>query len=209
MTSEGIDHDRVALEKRAARAVVRAGIARLSPAARALASARVCQRLMAMPEFLGARCVMLFAPMSEEVDLTPVMERLARSGRLACVPRMDWDARTMEPAQIGPLGWADLVPTRYGLREPAPTARRVDPSEIDVVIVPGVAFDAACHRLGRGGGFYDRFLARPELRRAFLLGVGYAVQLVDRVPRTDLDRPVNAVVTDDRLVIRRPAGEPR
>jgi 5-formyltetrahydrofolate cyclo-ligase len=87
-----------------------------------------------------------------------------------------------------------LVPGRYGVREPAPSA----PSEAlgpDVlVLVPGVAFDATGGRLGRGMGLWDRALA--EERGAVVVGVGYELQWVERVPREPHDRLVSAVLTE-------------
>lgn len=203
MTDERTDEDGVALEKRAARAAVRSAVSALSPTARVLASGCVCQRLMAMEAFGKARTVMLYAPLRDEIDLTGVLERCRETGRRVCAARAGWQARSLEPAEVGGTGWEELVEARYGLREPAPGAPAVNLEEIDLLIVPAMAFDREGHRLGRGGGFYDRFLARAELRRAFLLGVGFAPQLVARVPRLEHDRPVDAVVTDDGIIVRR------
>lgn len=203
MTAERVDQDGALLEKRALRDATRRAIVALPPTARRLASDRVCQRIMALPAFGSARCVMLFSPLADEVDLSGVLARCRESGRVVCAPRADWEHRTMEPAEVGGIGWEALTPERHGIHEPGPEAPGVNLGEIDLIIVPGVAFDREGHRLGRGGGFYDRFLARAELRRAFLLGVGFAVQLVARVPRQDHDRPVDAVVTDGEIIVRR------
>lgn len=84
----------------------------------------------------------------------------------------------------------------FGIREPdANTARQVFPGEDDTILVPGLAFDRAGGRLGRGGGFYDRFLAQwPHARR---VGVGFSIQLIDAVPREAHDAQVDAIVTED------------
>jgi 5-formyltetrahydrofolate cyclo-ligase len=146
---------------------------------------------------------MLFAPLPDEVDLTPVLQRCRETGRRVCVARANWETRITEPAEVGGSLLEELAPARHGVREPPAAAPLVPLEEIDLVLVPALAFDTGCHRLGRGGGFYDRFLARAELRRAFLLGVGFGVQLVTSVPRSEHDRPVDAVVTDTDLVVRR------
>ncbi len=208
MTDEQTDEDGVALEKRAARAAVRSAVSALSPSARTLASARVCQRVMAMVAFGRARTVMLYAPLTDEIALSAVLERCRWTGRRVSAGRAGWEARSLEPAEVGGIGWEELVEVRYGLREPAPGAPAVKLEEIDLVIVPALAFDKEGHRLGRGGGFYDRFLARAELRRAFLLGVGFAPQLVARVPRLEHDRPVDAVITDGEIIVRRWPDDP-
>lgn len=209
MTDEQTNPDRVAMEKRAARAAVRAAVGALTTTGRALGSAAVCQRVMALRAFAAARVVMLFAPLEDEVDLARVLERCRETGRRACAVRTDWDRMSLEPAEIGGRrgeGWVGLQTARYGLREPGAEAPAVRLEEIDLVLTPGVAFDRECHRLGRGGGFYDRFLARPELRRACLIGVGFGVQIVAKTPRALHDRPVDAVITDREIIVRRMRG---
>jgi 5-formyltetrahydrofolate cyclo-ligase len=95
-----------------------------------------------------------------------------------------------------------------GIREPDPRGRRparVD--RVDVVIAPGVAFDAAGRRLGYGGGFYDRLL--PRLRPGTpVVGVAFATQVVDAVPATARDAPVDMIVTESGTIVATPTDEP-
>jgi 5-formyltetrahydrofolate cyclo-ligase len=201
---EQTSQDAVALEKRAARAAVRAAVSALTPTERALGSAAVCQRVMGTEAFAAARVVMVFAPLGDEVDLERVVDRCRETGRRVCAARTDWDRSLLEPAMLTAergAGWSGLARARYGLREPPPEAAKLELREVDLVLVPGVAFDRSCHRLGRGGGFYDRFLSRPELSRAYLIGVGFGVQVVSTVPRSGHDRPVHAVVTDREVIV--------
>ncbi|MDQ4006282.1 MAG: 5-formyltetrahydrofolate cyclo-ligase, partial [Actinomycetota bacterium] len=110
-------------------------------------------------------------------------------------------------AEVGPGD--PLDPTGYGPREPA---RRipVDPLTVDVVVAPGLAFDRLGHRLGYGGGHYDRYLGRLG-EGALRIGVAFSLQLVDRVPTEPGDRPVDIVVTDAGVIEARSGGgdEPR
>jgi 5-formyltetrahydrofolate cyclo-ligase len=205
MANDAAEND-VALEKRAVRAAVRARIGAMPPSERWLASAAVCQRVMALGVFARARTVMLFAPLPDEVDLTGVLVRCREDGKRVCAARADWETREMVPAEVGGGDWSALVIGRFGVREPGAGAAVVNALEIDLVLVPGVAFDAGGHRLGRGGGFYDRFLARPELGRAALIGVGFGVQVVAKVPRSGHDRPVDAVITERGVIVRRAMG---
>ena len=97
--------------------------------------------------------------------------------------------------------WSDLQPSRFGILEPLPDAVFFEPVELDLILLPGVAFDRFGRRLGRGRGFYDRGLARaqevPGPRR---LGVGFDFQLVERVPVGELDQPVHGVLTERGLL---------
>jgi 5-formyltetrahydrofolate cyclo-ligase len=94
---------------------------------------------------------------------------------------------------------ADLIPGFYGIPEPRKGLAPVDPAVIDVVIVPGSAFDRAGGRIGYGGGFYDGFLRRlrPDAQR---IGIGFEAQLVERVPREAHDLCVDLVVTEARTI---------
>jgi 5-formyltetrahydrofolate cyclo-ligase len=89
-----------------------------------------------------------------------------------------------------------IAPGRHGLREPV-GGTVIDPKDLGVVIVPGLAFDERGNRLGRGGGFYDRFLATTP---AFRIGVCFEVQLASSVPAGPLDVPMDAVVTERRVI---------
>lgn len=93
---------------------------------------------------------------------------------------------------------AALQPSRWGLREPLPQ-NPVHPSEIDLVLVPGVAFGRDGARCGRGGGFYDRFLAAlaPTVCK---IGIGFDFQLVEDVPMEPHDHPMDLIVTDAGVV---------
>jgi 5-formyltetrahydrofolate cyclo-ligase len=91
-----------------------------------------------------------------------------------------------------------LHPTDYGPREPS---RRVpvDPSEVDVVITPGLAFNRRGNRLGYGGGYYDRYLRRLH-PTALRVGIGFSGQVLDDVPSGEEDEPVDMIVTDEEVI---------
>jgi len=94
----------------------------------------------------------------------------------------------------------DLVAGAFGVREPGAGARRIEVAALEVLLVPGLAFDETGMRLGRGGGFYDRLLALPDLR-ARLVGVCFEVQVLPELPVEAHDRAVDAVVTENGVRI--------
>lgn len=98
-----------------------------------------------------------------------------------------------------PTGWTS---GRGGMLEPDPAIPGIDPSELSLVIVPGLAFDSSGNRLGRGAGFYDRFLSRADLR-ALKIGVAFDVQVVPRVPISSGDVAMDGVVTPSGDIVRR------
>ena len=171
-----------------AKAALRAEMAsiRLRPDERALDSAAICEYVKALPEWAEARVVLLFAALPDE----PNVDELWDESKQVCLPRFRSD-RTYEATFVRDS--ADLVSGQYGILEPPKSATCAGASEVDVVITPGVAFDADGYRLGRGRGFYDRWL---EGLKAFRCGVGYDHQLVhDSVPHEPHDARMGVVVT--------------
>ena len=180
-------------QKRALRREARARRDGLSPGERERMSDEVAENVMALPAVENATTVMAFSSFGSEVDTGPVIERLERDGRRVALPRVEGRDIVAVAYRSG-----DRVrPTSFGALEPA-GGERVAPEEIDVVIVPGLAFDRSGHRVGYGRGFYDRFLAtlRPD---ALTVGICFSVQLRDEVPQGRDDRPVDLVVTEHGL----------
>ena len=156
-------------------------------------SDEVARKVLALPAVVDARTVMAFSSFGSEVDTGPIIERLERDGRRVALPRMEGRIIVAVAYRSGD----PVKPSSYGALEPA-GGEKVAPQEIDVVIVPGLAFDRSGHRVGYGRGFYDRFLGalRPD---ALTVGICFSVQLVDEVPHGRGDRPVDVVVTEDGL----------
>lgn len=167
------------------------------PGPSAPASEAACSRLAGLPQLDGARCVALFASLPDEPSTQPLFE-LLRIRDLRCLLPRTTDARQLEFCQVP--RWEDLQSGRYGVSEPPADSVVVSLEEADIVVVPGVAFDASGGRLGRGGGYYDRALARIE--RPFVVGFALEGQVVEEVPRGELDQLVDAVVTERRVLSR-------
>ncbi|MBK8913232.1 MAG: 5-formyltetrahydrofolate cyclo-ligase [Phycisphaerales bacterium] len=180
------------------RSLVKARVAALSPEQRRTASAAACARLMAQPEFQNARVILAFLSLPDEIDADGVTRAALADGRRVCLPRVDWNARTMAPVEIRSLDADVSPPGRHGLREPR-VAPAVDAAEIDFVLVPGVALSEEGGRLGRGAGFYDRFLADPRLR-AVRCGFAFEAQIVEHVPLEAHDARMNLIVTEQRTI---------
>ena len=167
----------------------------IPPPVRAELGARVVEHLLSLPEMSAARTVMVFYSFGAELPTATLIERLHREGRRVLLPFLD-PAGTMEAAEVAPDDV--LAPTSYGPKEPS-SRTAIDPVEVDIVVAPGLAFDRGGHRLGYGGGHYDGYLRR--LRNGVpRIGIGFAAQLVERVPSGEDDQLLDAVVTEDGVV---------
>ncbi len=193
--------------KRTLRAELRAVVAGMTEAERAAASAAVRGHLTASAVWARAEVVMLYAADGSEPDLDGVIRSGAAAGKTVCVPRVDWEGKRLIPAAVGSGGAADLVTDRHGIRVPATGCALVDPDSVELVVVPGVGFARDGTRLGRGGGFYDRFLAERSADGSMpvvVLGACFAAQVVGRIPSGAHDRRVDWLVTEAGLeMVRR------
>ncbi len=130
-----------------------------------------------------------------EVDTHPMIERALRMGKRVVVPRVDLENKALKLYLITNLQ-SDLEEGTFGVMEPRlHKARPVDRREIHSVIVPGLAFDRTHHRLGRGAGFYDRFLGElgPSASK---IGLAFSFQVVPTLPHESHDTTVDWVLTD-------------
>ena len=139
--------------------------------------------------------VMAYLALPGELDPAGAIAMWRARGVTVAAPRVDWESRSMTPAALTG-GREQLVETRHGLREPGPDAPELAIEQISLLIVPGLAFTACKARLGRGGGFYDRFLSRLDAATV-TVGLVLSCQIVDEIPIEPHDRGVGAVITED------------
>jgi 5-formyltetrahydrofolate cyclo-ligase len=183
----------LAAEKRRLRRLVAERRRAVAPAEAARAAARIAERLLAEPVVRAARRIALYAALPDEVPTRPLFDAFAVLDRPLLLPRIVGEAAL---AFAAVADWSALAPGRYGVLEPPAQAETAALAEGDLVLVPGVAFDRAGHRLGRGGGFYDRAFPPGAPRPPFLIGVAFELQLVAAVPHGAGDRRMQAVVTE-------------
>jgi 5-formyltetrahydrofolate cyclo-ligase len=172
--------------------------AELTEEARREKSAVIRRNILDFPLFHAAQCVFTFIPFGNEVDIKAVIDEGKNAGKRIAIPKTFVKEKYMVPYEYE--GSGELVQGVYGIQEPEPgKAKIVQPSEIDLILVPGVAFDRKGGRLGYGGGFYDRFLAGYDGRPP-LVAVCFKDQLVEEVPMETHDFQVDYIVTDDEII---------
>lgn len=166
----------------------------LDSEARAAASAAIAERLTNSEQWSTARVVAAFVGVGLEVDTLPIIECAQREGKRLLLPRC-LSSTTLEFAEYRTC---DVLESgRFGIPEPMADRPGESLHGIDLVLVPGLAFDCFGGRLGKGAGYYDRAFAPMEKQALpVLLGLGFALQVTQRVPMTTLDISLDAVLTE-------------
>ncbi len=156
-------------------------------------SARICGHLQRWPRFSQSRLTLAYCSFRGEPDLSALLQQQRSWGLPRCegkaliwhrwYPTCDWPLR----------------PGTYGITEPDPASPLVDPSRVEVILVPCLACDVNGFRLGYGGGFYDRMLKQPEWANKITLGIVFEYARLPQVPRDPWDIPLSGICTESGL----------
>ena len=177
------------MTKKELRAAMKKKNLSLSPEERAAASGRIFRRVAESGPFGTARCVAFFCALPDEPATEEALVRWGSAKRIV-VPRVGGDAMRFFDYAPGALRAG-----AFGIAEPDVDAELCEPSEIDLIVVPGTAFTQAGARMGRGRGYYDKYLSQPGVK-AVKVGVCFACQLIGELPAEPHDVTMDYVITD-------------
>ena len=158
-------------------------------------SLSIQEKLFQLDAYRRARTVCFFVGMDDEVNTVPMIESALSAGKRVLVPLTNLENKELKLFEIRDIR-LDLAPGTLGILEPDPAkAQGVESKEAECVVVPGLAFDLKNGRLGRGAGFYDRFLASLPLS-AFKVGLAFSFQVFPKIPQEEHDHPLDVVLTE-------------
>lgn len=157
-------------------------------------SKEIATRVLGLDELQSASTVLAFASIRNEVRTELLVDALRRSDKRLVFPRVVAEGLALHLVE----STSELAEGAFSVPEPKDTAPRVDPSEVDFVLVPALAVDERGYRIGYGGGYYDRLL--PLTTRACTCVLAFDFQLIAEVPNLPLDVPADLVVTDARII---------
>ncbi len=157
-------------------------------------SSAIIKRLLHLEEYEKAKTIMFYIGINKEVKTEEAVKAALAAGKNVAVPVSDLENGRIMPVKLTSL--TALKPGAYGILEPA-GGKEVDAKEIELVVVPGLAFDGEGNRIGYGLGFYDRFLRNISAKR---IALAYEIQIVDRVIATENDVQMDLIVTDERVI---------
>ena len=153
--------------------------------------------MAATQHFKDASVVMVYMPLHYEVDTKDVILSAWQQGKTVVAPRIEWEHKHMLAVEIHSLE-SDFMVGERGIRNPVKTVP-VPFEQIDLVIAPALGFDRRGNRLGRGGAYYDRFFANGGLN-AIKCGFAFKEQVVESLPTTVTDVPMDLLVTDEEVI---------
>ena len=177
----------------------------ISLASRKAKSRRIAEALSELSAYRKARTVMLYVSFGSEVNTEQMIKSAVSEGKKVVVPFLGKTKEEIKAAKISSAK-NDLVRGAFGIKEPKPRlCREIPHRKIDLVVVPAVVFDKACHRVGYGKGYYDKWLKKIPLKSR--IGIAFDTQLIEKIPRCKNDVPVSMVITDKRTIVKNPKGE--
>ena len=175
---------------------IRAALAKVTLAVRIAESHDLCRLLE--PQLQSAHTSLFFAPLPDELDVWPLLEKLLPSKKVCALPSFDAAVQFYSARRVTNLE-TDIGTGKFGVSEPLDRCEEISLDRFDLVLVPGVAFDLNGHRLGRGRGFYDRILSQAS---GVKCGVAYDFQLLEKIPTEPHDARVDFIFTPSRCVKR-------
>jgi 5-formyltetrahydrofolate cyclo-ligase len=185
------------MSKQQLRADMKAFLSKISPEERHARSLAACNHLIAEKDFKLAQMVMIFLSLPSEVETSTLAIKAWQACKRIAVPRVHPDGIRMDPIEISSFEVCKPGSLK-GVREPA-EGMPVPLAMIDIVVIPGMAFDRCGYRVGRGKGFYDRFLSQDGFK-AKRCGFCFHEQLHDTVPTEQHDIPMDLIVTDQEVI---------
>ncbi|MDO8536491.1 MAG: 5-formyltetrahydrofolate cyclo-ligase [Candidatus Omnitrophota bacterium] len=154
--------------------------------------------------YVKAKSIFIYVSKEEEVDTIKIIEKALKDGKTVYLPRII-DGTRLEIVKINKIG--DLVKGKFGILEPNPKLRSEKGADIDLMVLPLVGFDKDCNRLGRGGGYFDIFLAEFNAKKDSnnlvpKIGLAFDLQYRESIPVSESDAPLDYVLSEDRRAIR-------
>lgn len=176
---------------------VREQLNALSPQKRDTASRQICTRLRGEKIWQAAGAILCFAPLAGEPDIWPLVEECIAVGKTVGLPRFATGLSSYVASRVSDLK-RDIQIGKFGIREPVVTCPELELSGFDLILVPGVAFDRSGRRLGRGQGYYDRWL--KDAQGARLCGVAFEEQCLGEIPAAEHDVTMHLVTTPTEIL---------
>jgi 5-formyltetrahydrofolate cyclo-ligase len=188
-TKVNIQESKTALRKQ-----IRERLKKMPAAARIAASVEICSRLREQSFWKNSTSILFFSPLPGEPDIWPLLVEALAAGKTCALPQFNASTETYVARRVQNLQ-KEIITGKFGIREPSPECPKISTTTIELVMVPGVAFDMTGRRLGRGRGYYDRLLQKIS---GLKVGIAFDGQNVETIPAEAHDARVDYILTPAR-----------
>ena len=162
-------------------------------------SNKIIETIMELPEFKSSKNIMLYLSFNNEVNTYPLVKWCFDNNKTVIAPYCIQHSKEIVPYRITNLS-TDLVKSTFGVMEPNKhSLEKINIEDIDLILVPAVAFDQYCNRIGFGAGYYDRFLCKKP-KHTPAIGIAYDYQIIDNIPTDEYDVPLDFIITEKRII---------
>ena len=187
------------MDKNKLRNLYRIKRCRMSPIVRRHCSRKLCDLFLDWPHLIESERILFYHPIDKEVDTRYLFDHNSLIDTKLIFPRVKPETRELELFTIHDHR-QELIRGSYGIKEPHPEAdQKISIDELDLIIVPGLVFDPQGHRIGFGGGYYDRFLSNKN-NDTKTIGFAYSFQVIDSIPAAEHDHPVDYLLTENGFI---------
>lgn len=177
------------MDKKALRAEIRRRKADCSKLELQCQSTKICEWILDDGVFWASHFILLYSPLPDEVDVSPLITAAYNAGKTVILPVVNGEDLILKLFN----GYNEMTKGAFGISEPCGELFPIGKyPQIDLAIIPGMAFDNRRHRMGRGKGFYDRLL--PHLPNAYKMGVSFDFQHFERIPSQEWDIEMDEVI---------------
>ena len=151
--------------------------------------------------YMESKKIFMYVSYDSEINTKEIINKALMDNKKVYVPRTEFKTRLMDAVEITSL--ENLIESKYGILEPSTEEPYINPNELDLIVVPGVAFDRNGGRVGYGAGFYDRYfkkISKDRIKKIKKLALAYSFQVLDNVPMDEQDVPVSCIITEKEFI---------
>ena len=158
---------------------------------------KILDKLYESEYYRKSKKIFIYISYDSEINTKGIINKALEDNKKVYVPRTEFKNRLMDAVEIMSLD--NLVESDFGILEPSIKEPYIDPNELDLIVVPGVAFDKQGGRMGYGAGFYDRYFKKIN-KDIIKLALAYEFQTLEKVPMNELDIPVDCIITENEVI---------
>ena len=162
---------------------------------------KILDRFYKSEYYRKAKKIFIYVSFDSEIDTKGIINKALMDNKKIYVPRTEFKTRLMDAVEVTSLD--NLIESEYGILEPSIEEPHIEPNELDLIVVPGVAFDRNGGRIGYGAGFYDRYfkrISKDRIKKITKLALAYDFQILEKIPMNEQDVPVSYIITEKEVI---------